>query len=101
MPRRTYYNYVRKLQEQDKELMMQWMAKNVEQASEVLILNRETYCQVLRELQAIIEDENTPPKTKMQAIDQKLAICEKLANFVNNDMSYTIKTAGLSALGAF
>jgi len=101
MPRRTYYNYVKKLQEQDKELMMQWMAENVEQVSEELIVNRETYCQVLRELQEIIEDRNTPPKTKMEAIDQKLAISGKLANFVNSGMSNTIKTERLSALGGF
>jgi hypothetical protein len=26
MPRRTYYNYVKKLQEQDRQIMDQWMA---------------------------------------------------------------------------
>jgi hypothetical protein len=29
MPRRTYYNYVKKLQEQDGQIMEQWMAENV------------------------------------------------------------------------
>jgi hypothetical protein len=101
MPRRTYYNYVEKLQEQDKELMMQWMAENMEQVSEGLIAHRETNCQVIRELQEIIEDENTLPKTKMQAIDQKLAISEKLENFVNSGMSNTIKTELINALEHF
>jgi hypothetical protein len=56
---------------------------------------------VLRELQEIIEDKNTPPKTKMEAIDQKLAISWNLANFVNSGMSNTIKTELFSALRAY
>src|SRR5919202_6619272 len=30
MPRRTYYNYVRKLQEQDKQIMEKWMKEHEE-----------------------------------------------------------------------
>lgn len=56
MPRRTYYNFVKKLQEQDKELMKQWKAENVELVSEEMMIYRETYCQMLRELQEIIDN---------------------------------------------
>jgi hypothetical protein len=81
MPRRTYYNYVKKLQEQDRQIMEQWMSENVEHFSEELMIYRETLCQKLRELQGIIDNKNTPPKDKMQAIEQYLAISEKLVNF--------------------
>jgi len=81
MPRRTYYNYVKKLQEQDRQIMEQWMSENVEHFSEELMIYRETLCQKLRELQGIIDNKSTPPKDKMQAIEQYLAISEKLANF--------------------
>src|SRR5919112_824411 len=77
MPRRTYYNYVKKLQEQDRQIMEQWMADNVEHVSEELMIYRETLCQMLREVQAIIDNKNTSIKDKMQAIDQHLAISEK------------------------
>lgn len=30
MPRRTYYNYVKKVQEQDRQIMEQWMKENIE-----------------------------------------------------------------------
>jgi hypothetical protein len=81
MPRRTYYNYVKKLQEQDRLITEQWMSKNVEHFSEELMIYRETLCQKLRELQGIIDDKNTLPKDKMQAIEQYLAISDKLVNF--------------------
>jgi hypothetical protein len=83
MPRRTYYNYVKKLQEQDRQIMEQWKAENVEHVSEEMMIYRETLCQKLRELQAIIDNENTSAKDKMQAIDQYLAISKKLVDFDN------------------
>ncbi|MDQ4015292.1 MAG: hypothetical protein M3136_05960 [Thermoproteota archaeon] len=81
MPRRTYYNHVKKLQEQDRQIMEQWMSDNVEQVSEDLMIYRETLCQKLREAQGIIDNKNTTPKDKMQAIEQYLAISEKLVKF--------------------
>jgi hypothetical protein len=81
MPRRTYYNYVQKLQEQDRQIMEQWMSENVEQVSEELMIYRETLCQKLREVQGIIEHKNAAPKDKIQAIEQYLAISEKLVKF--------------------
>jgi hypothetical protein len=81
MPRRTYYNYVKKLQEQDKQVTEQWISENVERFAEELMIYRETLCQKLRELQGIIDNKNTPPKDKMQAIEQYLAISEKLVKF--------------------
>jgi hypothetical protein len=81
MPRRTYYNYVKKLQEQDRQIMEQWMSENVEQFSEELMIYREALCQKLREVQGIIDNKDTPPKDKMQAIEQYLALSEKLVNF--------------------
>jgi hypothetical protein len=81
MPRRTYYNYVKKLQEQDKQIMEQWMSENVEQFAEELMIYRETLCQKLRELQRIIDSKNTPPKDKMHAIEQYLELSEKLFKF--------------------
>ena len=38
MPRRKNNNFVKKLQEQDKELMKQWMAENVELVSEEIMI---------------------------------------------------------------
>jgi hypothetical protein len=93
MPRRTYYNYVKKLQEQDKQIMEQWMTENVEHVSEEMMIYRETLCQKLRELQAIIENKNTSAKDKMQAIQQYLAISEKLVNFTRNGRSSDMKFA--------
>jgi hypothetical protein len=81
MPRRTYYNYVKKLQEQDKQVTEQWISENVERFAEELMIYRETLCQKLRDLQGIIDNKNTPPKDKMQAIEQHLAISEKLVKF--------------------
>jgi hypothetical protein len=83
MPRRTYYNYVKKLQEQDRQIMEQWKAENVEHVSEEMMIYRETLCQKLREIQAIIDNENTSAKDKMQAIDQYLAISKNLVDFDN------------------
>jgi hypothetical protein len=81
MPRRTYYNYVKKLQEQNKQVTEQWISENVERFAEELMIYRETLCQKLRDLQGIIDNKNTPPKDKMQAIEQHLAISEKLVKF--------------------
>ena len=81
MPRRTYYNYVKKLQEQDKQVTEQWISENVERFAEELMIYRETLCQKLRDLQGIIDIKNTPSKDKMQAIEQYLAISEKLVKF--------------------
>jgi hypothetical protein len=87
MPRRTYYNYVKKLQEQDMQIMEQWMAENVEHVSEEMMIYRETLCQKLREVQAIIDNKNTLTKDKMQAIEQHLAISEKLVKFTRSGRS--------------
>jgi hypothetical protein len=101
MPRRTYYNYVKKLQVQDNEIMERWKAEHVEQVSEELMIYRETLCQKLRELQAIIEDKNTSPKDRMKAIDQYIAISEKLVNFTTNSRSNKMKSAKLDSYSPF
>jgi superfamily II DNA or RNA helicase len=95
MPRRTYYNYVKKLQEQDGQIMEQWMAENVEHVSEEMMIYRETLCQKLREVQAIIDNKNTPTKDKMQAIEQHLAISEKLVKFTRSGRSSDMNSAKL------
>ncbi len=81
MPRRTYYNYVKKLQEQERQIAEQWISEHVEHYAEELMIYRETLCQKLREIQRIIDDKNTQPREKMQAIAQYLAITDKLVNF--------------------
>lgn len=81
MPRRTYYNYVKKLQEQDRQIMEQWIAENIERFSEELMIYREALCQKLREVQGIIDNKNTLPKDKIQAIEQYLEISERLVKF--------------------
>jgi hypothetical protein len=81
MPRRTYYNYVRKLQEQDKQITEQWILENVEHFAEELMIYRETLCQKLREVQGIIDNKDTAPEEKMQAIEQYLELSEKLFKF--------------------
>jgi hypothetical protein len=81
MPRRTYYNYAKKLQEQDRQITEQWISENVEHFAEELVIHRETLCQKLRELQGIIDNKNTPPKDKMQAIGQYLELSENLLKF--------------------
>jgi hypothetical protein len=95
MPRRTYYNYVKKLQEQDLQIMEQWMAENVEHVSEEMMIYRETLCQKLREVQAIIDNKNTSAKDKMQAIEQHLAISEKLVKFTKSGRSSDMNSAKL------
>src|SRR5919112_294584 len=92
MPRRTYYNYVKKLQQQDMQIMEQWMKENVEHVSEELIIHRETLCQKLRELQGIVDNKNTPPKDKIRAIEQYLTISEKLSNFTKIGRSSNMKS---------
>ena len=81
MPRRTYYNYVKKLQEQERQITEQWISEHVEHYAEELMIYRETLCQKLRESQGIIDNKNTPSREKMQAIAQYLAITDKLVNF--------------------
>jgi hypothetical protein len=92
-PRRTYYNYVKKLQEQDLQIMEQWMAENVEHVSEEMMIYRETLCQKLREVQAIIDNKNTSAKDKMQAIEQHLAISETLVKFTRSGRSSDMNSA--------
>jgi DNA-binding transcriptional MerR regulator len=100
-PRRTYYNYVKKLQEQDRQIMEQWMAENVEHVSEEMVIYRETLCQKLREIQAIIDNKNTPAKDKMQAIQQYIAISEKLVSFTRNGRSNDMNSAKLDNFNTF
>jgi hypothetical protein len=45
------------------------------------MIYRETLCQKLREVQGIIDNKNAAPKDKIQAIEQYLAISEKLVKF--------------------
>ena len=92
MPRRTYYNYVKKVQEQDSQIMEQWMKENIEHVSEEMMIYRETLCQKLREIQAIIDDKNTLAKDKMQAIEQHIAISDKLVKFTRIGRSSDIES---------
>jgi UDP-N-acetylmuramate-alanine ligase len=101
MPRRTYYNYVKKLQEQGTQIMEKWMAENVEHVSEEMIIYRETLCQKLREVQGVIDNKNTPGKDKMQAIEQHLAISEKLVKFTRSDRSSDMKSVKLDGFNTF
>lgn len=101
MPRRTYYNYVKKLQEQDRQIMEQWMADNVEHVSEEMMIYRETLCQKLREVQAIIDNKNTPTKDKMQAIEQHLGISETLVKFTRSGRSSDMNSAKLDRFSIF
>lgn len=75
------------MQEQDREIMEQWLTQNVERVSEELLINKEMMCHKLREIQAIIDNKNTPPRDKMQAIELYLAISEKLVTFTEWGMS--------------
>ena len=101
MPRRTYYNYVKKLQEQDSQIMEQWMAENIEHVAKKMMIYRETLYQKLREIQAIIENKNTPPKDKMRAIEQYLAISDKLVTFTRSGRSDDMKYAKRDILDPF
>ena len=91
MPRRTYYNYVKKLQEEERQITEQWMSEHVEHYAEELMMYRETLCQKLREIQGIIDNKNTLAKEKMQAIAQYLAITDKLVNFERSGRVDAIK----------
>jgi hypothetical protein len=62
MPRRTYYNYVKKLQDQDREILEEWAVQNIEQIAEDYVIYRENICKKLRELQLIINNKATPFK---------------------------------------
>jgi hypothetical protein len=77
------------------------MKENVEHVSEEMMIYRETLCQKLRELQAIIENKNTSAKDKMQPIQQYLAISEKLVNFTMNGRSSNMKSAKLNRFDTF
>jgi hypothetical protein len=92
---------VKKLQEQDRQIMEKWMAENVEHVSDEMMIYRETLCQKLRELQAIIDNKNTPPKDKMRAIGQHLAISEKLVTFTRGGRSNDIRFAKRDSLDVF
>jgi superfamily II DNA or RNA helicase len=101
MPRRTYYNYVKKLQEQDLQIQKQWREENEEQVAEEMMIYRETLCQKLRENQAIIDNEDVLPKDKIQAIQQNIAISEKLVNFITSGRSSDMRSAKLNRYDAF
>jgi hypothetical protein len=81
MPRRTYYNYVKKMQEQDREAVEQWMQEYTEQVAEEFFNFRENACHMLRRLQAIIDDEKTPNKERLKAMEQYFNLTERLATF--------------------
>jgi hypothetical protein len=93
MPRKTYYNYVKKLQEQERKIVEQWISENIEHFAEELMIYRETLCQKLREIQGIIDNKNTSPKEKMQAIEQYLTITEKLVKFERSGRIDDVKYA--------
>lgn len=69
------------MQEHDRQITEQWISENVEHFSEELMIYRETLCQKLQELQGIIDNKSTPPRDKMQAIEQYLELSEKLFKF--------------------
>jgi hypothetical protein len=93
MPRRTYYNYVKKLQDQEKDIIEQWVSKNIEHFAEELMIYRETLCQKLREVQGIIDDKNIAPRDKMQAIEQYLTMSDKLVKFERSGRVDDVKYA--------
>ena len=93
IPRRTYYNYVKKLQEQERQIVEQWISENIEHFAEELMIYRERLCQKLREIQGIIDNKNTSPKEKMQAIEQYLSITEKLVKFERSGRIGDVKYA--------
>ena len=66
-----------------------------------MMIFRETLCRKLRENQAIIDDEEVSPKDKMQAIDQYIAISEKLVNFITSGRSNDMKSAKLDSYNPF
>lgn len=92
MPRRTYYNYVKKLQEQDREIMEEWAIQNMEQVAEDFVIYRENICKKLRELQLIVDNKTTSAKDKIKAIEQYLAVSEKLVN-LNKPISWYLEEA--------
>lgn len=57
------------------------MSEHIEHYAEELMIYRETLCPKLREIQAIIDNKNTPPKEKMQALTHYIKITENLVNF--------------------
>jgi hypothetical protein len=78
--------------------MEQWMAENIEHVAEEMMIYRETLCQKLRQIQAIIENKNTPPIDKMRAIEQYLAISDKLVTFTRSGRSSDIRFAKRDSL---
>src|ERR671916_42337 len=101
MPRRTYYNYVKKLQEQERKIVEQWISENIEHFAEELMIYRETLCQKLREIQGIIDNKNTSPKEKMQAIEQYLTITEKLIKFERSGRIDDVKYAKFNSYSPY
>jgi hypothetical protein len=93
MPRRTYYNYVRKLQEQDKQIMEKLMKEHEEHVAEEMMIRREFLCQKLREVQTIIDNKNTTQRDKLQAIQQHITISDTLSNFTTNGRAKGMKAA--------
>lgn len=77
---------------QDRQIMEQWMKENIEHVSEEMMIYRETLCQKPREIQAIIDDKNTLAKDKMQAIEQHIAISDKLVKFTRIGRSSDIES---------
>jgi len=51
MPRKDILHYVKKLQEQERKIVEQWISENIEHFAEELMIYRETLCQKLREIQ--------------------------------------------------
>jgi hypothetical protein len=101
VPRRTYYNYVKRLQEQERKIVEQWISENIEHFAEELMIYRETLCQKLREIQGIIDNKNTSPKEKMQAIEQYLTITEKLVKFERSGRIDDVKYAKFNSYSPY
>lgn len=79
MPRRTFYNYVKKMREQDKEIIENSLLEYADSLAEEYLAFRENTCRTLRQLQAIIDSANTPSKDKLKAMQMFVALCEKQA----------------------
>jgi hypothetical protein len=80
MPRRTFYNYVKKILAEDKEIVDGWIEQHVEQVAEDLMIFRESMNKTLREVEKIIEDSQTSAREKLRAIAMYVELSEKLMN---------------------
>ena len=76
------------------------MAESVQDVSEEYMIYRETLCQKLREIQAIIDNKSTSAKDKMQAIQQYLEIEKKLVDFPDKS-SQQDETSRITVLRSF